>query len=197
MCSQRIRGVLDIPNVSVDRVVCIEVRQKQPKGDPPLRPPGETLTPLERRLAEMLFSDRDEEREEMRSVGRQIAAGDAVRGYMADLCSLSGRTVASSALLPAWQPREVWNAPPIPGSPFHQRAPEPRPSSWWVVDLDTRWQAVGLGARVDINLVKQDRTLGRHAATLARVWLRAQLNPCGQEPGTVISDLDARERGAR
>jgi hypothetical protein len=94
-----------------------------------------------------------------------------MRAYMADLRALSGETVASSALLPVWQPKPTtyWGAPPIPGS---------RPlkvAGAWKVGLVTRWRAVGLGARVDIKLVHQRRNYGQNVATLARVWVRCHL----------------------
>jgi hypothetical protein len=57
----------------------------------------------------------------MLSVTKQIAAGDAVRDYVARLRWLTGTTVVSSALMP-WQPKREWPThAPIPGT--HAGAP--------------------------------------------------------------------------
>ena len=188
-CDRTVREIRDVPRLSVERVLCLELRHKLRARDLPSGQPRGTQTPLERRLADWGVYSReldryDKEREEMRSVGRQVAASDAVRGYMADLRALSGRTVASSALLPAWQPKAVryGDAEPIPGAPFQESTPQ-HSASRWVVYLETRWHAVGLGARVDVSLVCQGRQMGMHAGTLARVWGRGHWNPCGQEVG--------------
>jgi hypothetical protein len=110
----------------------------------------------------------------MVSVAGRVAASAIVRDYVACLRSLVGKTVAARALLPSWQSKtDRQTSACIPGSP-RERASSRR----WVVRLATRWRAAGLGACVDVELVREEGhrwVCGERVGTLARVWVRGHL----------------------